>query len=80
MTLSEKYWLTILLTICRYLSIVLLIGPAGFIFAGYFTHNWLWYLGLISWPLTIMLGVVNMRYLQILLKTKKLGWSKIMEE
>lgn len=80
MSFSEKYWLTILLTICRYLSIVLIVGPAGFALAGYYLHNWMWYLGLAAWPLTIMIGIVNMRYLHLLFKTKKLEWSKILED
>lgn len=79
MSLGEKYWLTILLVFCRYFSVMLIIGPAAFIPVGYYI-NWLWYLGLIIWPLTIMIGIVNMRYLRILTKKFKLGCHQIMED
>lgn len=79
MSLNEKYWLTILLIFGRYLSIILLVGPVGFILAGYY-FNWLWYLGLIGWPLTFMIGLTNFRYLSLLTKKYKLGWHQVMED
>ena len=79
MSLGEKYWLTILLVFCRYLSVMLFVGPAGFVLAGYYI-NWLWYLGCLIWPLTIMIGMVNLRYLRILSKKHKLGSNQILED
>ena len=72
MTITEKYWLTILLTICKYLIFVFFIGPAGFCWAGYYIDK-MWYLGLIIWPLTIMLGCVNLRYIRFIYKDKDLN-------
>ena len=78
MTISEKYWLTILITFCRYLSIIMMGSGVLFILGGYYISYW-FYLGLIIWPLFIMWGVVNFKYLRATVKANKLEFSKILE-
>lgn len=78
MTFREKYWLTILLTFCRYASIMMMILPMGFAMAGKYI-NQLWYFGLLLWPLTIMWGIVNLKYIEVLFKTKNLRWNDILK-
>lgn len=79
MNIGEKYWLTILLTLCRYLSIIMMGSGILFVFAAYYITEW-FYLGLIVWPLLVMWGVVNMKYLRILERTYRLDFSKIVEK
>ena len=79
MNLGEKYWLTILLTFCTYISILMMGSGIGFILLGYFYNSW-FYLGLASWPLFIMLGVVNIKFLRIVTKMNNLQFSKIMSD
>lgn len=78
MTISEKYWLTILITFCRYLSIIMMGSGVLFILGGYYISYW-FYLGLIIWPLFIMWGVVNFKYLRATVKANRLEFSKILE-
>lgn len=78
MTISEKYWYTILLTFCRYISVLMIGSGALFILAGYYVSNW-FYLGLVVWPLLIMWGVVNFKYVRAMIKANKLEFSKILE-
>lgn len=79
MNINEKYWLTILLMLCRYLSIIMMGSGILFVIAAYYITEW-FYLGLIVWPLLVMWGVVNMKYLRILERTYRLDFSKIVEK
>lgn len=79
MNLSEKYWYTILITFCRYLSIIMMGGCVAFIPLGYYINQW-FYLGLVVWPLFIMWGIVNMAYLKAITRVNKLQLHKIMEK
>ena len=76
MTLTEKYWMTIWFVFLRYLSILLILSGIGWILAGYYASPW-WYLGLFSWPLFIMLAVVNLKYICVLTKYHGLEFSKL---
>lgn len=76
MTLTEKYWLTLLFVFLRYLSILMFGSGIGFIIAGLLVSPW-WYLGLASWPLFIMVGVVNMVYICALSKHNKLQFRYV---
>lgn len=76
MTLTEKYWLTMLFVFLRYLSILLFISGVGFIIAGILANPW-WFIGLASWPLAIMIGVVNMVYICALTKHHRLQFRHI---
>ena len=78
MNITEKYWLTILLTFCRYVSIIMIGGGAGFIPLGIYVSPW-FFIGLAVWPLLIMWGVVNLRYVRALVKVNRLEFSKITE-
>ncbi len=71
MTLSEKYWLTVLLTFLRYISILMIGSGGAFLFVGYYVNKW-FYLLLITWPFLIMWGVVNLRYLRAVHKKYEL--------
>ena len=79
MKLYEKYWLTILFTFLRYFSFLMFLSGVGFIIAGKLVNNW-FYLGLASWPLFIMLGIVNLRYIRVLARHYNLIGSKIAVE
>lgn len=79
MNIGEKYWLTILVTFCRYLSILMMGSGIGFIIAGYYVNPW-FYAGLATWPLFIMWGIVNINYLRAMVKTYRLEFSKILEK
>ena len=79
MKLYEKYWLTILFTFLRYFSFLMFLSGIGFIIAGKLVNNW-YYLGLASWPLFIMLGIVNLRYIRVLARHYNLIGSKIAVE
>lgn len=79
MNLSEKYWLTLLLTFCRYLSILMMGSGVSFLLLGYYIDKW-FYVGLATWPLFIMWGIVNIKYLRAITKMNKLELSKIMEK
>ncbi len=70
MTISEKYWKTIFLTFLRYFSILFIISGVAFIIAGRIASPW-YYMGLLSWPLFIMLGIVNLKYIHILSKVNR---------
>ena len=76
MTLAEKYWMTVFLTFLRYFSILMMISGVAFILAGHFVNPWI-YLGLFSWPLFIMWGIVNLRYIRAITKVHRLEFSKI---
>ena len=76
LTLTEKYWLTILFVFLRYFSILMYGSGIGFIIAGILVSPW-WYLGLASWPLFIMIGVVNMVYICALTKHHRLQFRHI---
>jgi hypothetical protein len=65
MSIGEKYWRAVLLTFLRYLSILMIISGVGFIIAGRIASPW-FYMGLLSWPLFIMLGCVNLKYIYII--------------
>ena len=78
MNISEKYWLTILITFCRYLSILMMGSGVAFILLGAFVNPW-FFVGLTSWPLFIMWGIVNIRYLHLVTKARNLEFSKILE-
>ena len=75
MSISETYWRTIFLTILRYLSVLMIISGAAFIIAGLLANPW-YYMGLLSWPLFIMLGVVNLKYIQLFAKVNKIELDK----
>lgn len=70
MTISEKYWKTIFFTFLRYFSVLMIISGVAFIIAGRLASPW-YYMGLLSWPLFIMLGVVNLKYIYILSKVNR---------
>ena len=70
MSISDKYWKTIFLTILRYLSILMIISGVAFIIAGWIASPW-YYMGLLAWPLFIMLGAVNLRYIHIFAKVNR---------
>ena len=76
MTLSEKYWLTVLLAFCRYISILMIGGGTPFFLLGYYINKW-FYLGLTIWPLLIMWGIINFRFIRVLEKAYKVELSKI---
>ena len=76
-SIAEKYWLTVFLTFLRYLSVLMIISGAAFIIAGYLASPW-FYMGLLAWPLFIMLGVVNLRYIHVLTKVNKVELNKIL--
>ena len=78
MSIREKYWFTVLFMFCRYISIVLMGSCVGFILAGYYINPW-FYAGLAVWPLFLMWGIVNIRYIHALTKKNKLEFSKILE-
>lgn len=76
MTLTEKYWLTLLFVFLRYLSILMFGSGIGFIIAGILVNPW-WFIGLSSWPLFIMVGVVNLVYICALTKHHRLQFRYI---
>ena len=76
MSLGEKYWLTVLITFCRYFSVIMMASGVVFVLLGYYVNRW-YYIGLISWPLFIMWGIVNVNYLRAITKMKGLELSKI---
>ena len=76
MTLTEKYWLTLLFVLLRYTSILMFLSGIGFILAGWLANPW-WYLGLASWPLFIMIGVTNLVYICALTKHHRLQFRNI---
>ncbi len=78
MTISEKYWMTILFTFLRYLSIILMGSGVGFILLGLYVNYW-FYAGLAVWPLFLMWGIVNIKYIRALTKVNKLEFSKILD-
>lgn len=78
MTISEKYWFTILFTFCRYLSVLMMGSGIAFILTGYYISKW-FYLGLALWPLFIMWGIVNFKYVRAMIKVNRLEFSKILE-
>lgn len=76
MTLTEKYWLTLLFVFLRYVSIMMFLSGVGFILAGWLASPW-WYIGLASWPLFIMIGVTNLVYIAALTKHHRLQFRNI---
>ena len=76
MSLGEKYWTEILYTFLRFFSILLIISGIGFIIAGWLSNPW-FYMGLLSWPLFIMLGAVNLKYVHLLEKRNRIQLDKI---
>ena len=79
MTISEKYWKTIFLTLLRYFSILFIISGVAFIIAGRIASPW-YYMGLLSWPLFIMLGIVNLKYIHILSKVNRDELNNILNQ
>jgi len=77
MRLAEKYWLTILMMLCRYFSIVMFMSGIAFILLGVYLNHW-WFTGLASWPLFIMLGITNLKYIRAIEKSNNLEFSKIL--
>lgn len=78
MTLSEKYWLTIFFTFLRYFSILMMGSGIAFILLGYYLNPW-YYAGLAAWPLFIMWGIVNFRYIAALTRFHRLEFSRVEE-
>ena len=78
MNIREKYWLTILLYFCRYLSILMMGSGVAFILLGYY-YNYMFYFGLATWPLFLMWGIVNIKYIRALTKVNRLEFSKILD-
>ena len=78
MSISEKYWLTILFAFLRYLSIIMMGSGVAFILLGYY-FNYYFYFGLVIWPLLLMWGIVNFKYIRALTKVNKLEFRKILE-
>ena len=79
MKLSDKYWLTILFTFCRYFSIIMFLSGIAFIIAGCLVNPW-YFTGLAAWPLFIMLGIVNLRYIRLLARHYKLVGPHILDD
>lgn len=77
MRLAEKYWLTILMMFCRYFSILMFMSGIAFILLGVYLNRW-WFTGLASWPLFIMLGITNLKYIRAIEKSNNLEFSKIL--
>ena len=78
MSISEKYWLTILFAFLRYLSIIMMGSGVAFILLGYY-FNYYFYFGLAIWPRLLMWGIVNFKYIRALTKVNKLEFRKILE-
>ena len=78
MTISEKYWLTIFFCFLRYLSIIMMGSGVAFILLGHYI-NYLFYFGLATWPLFIMWGIVNIKYIRAIIKARRLEFSKILD-
>ncbi len=76
MRMSEKYWLTILFTVLRYLSIIFIMSGGAFVVLGVVINPW-WFCGLGAWPLFIMLGIVNLYYIRALTKLYRLELTRI---
>lgn len=79
MSLREKYWFTILLVFGRYISILMMIAPFAFAIVGRYVDKF-WYLGLLVWPLMIMWALVNLRYIRLIFRIKRLEWTDILED
>ena len=77
MSIAEKYWKTIFYTLLRYFSVLMIISGVAFIIAGWLANPW-YYMGLLSWPLFIMLGAVNLKYIHILTKVNRDQLDKIL--
>ena len=75
MNIASKYWRAILYTFLIYFSILLIISGAAFIIVGRLISPW-YYFGLFAWPLFIMLGIVNLRYIAIMSKVNKQELNK----
>lgn len=71
MSLSERYWKTVFYTFLQYFSFLMFLSGIGFIIAGRVVNSW-YYMGLFSWPLFIMLGIVNLKYIRLLAKENRL--------
>ena len=78
MSLTEKYWLTIFFVFLRYFSILMMLSGIAFILLGYYLNPW-FYTGLASWPLFLMWGVVNFRYIRALTKFHRLEFCRVEE-
>ena len=78
MSISEKYWMTILFSFLRYLSIIMMGSGVAFILLGYYFHYY-FYFALAIWPLFLMWGIVNIKYIRALTKVNKLEFRKILE-
>ena len=77
MSITEKYWLTVLMMLCRYFSIIMFMSGIAFIITGVYVNH-LWFIGLASWPLFIMLGITNLQYIRAVEKSNGLQFSKIL--
>ena len=75
MSISENYWRSIFTTLLSYLSILMIMSGAAFIIAGRIASP-LYYMGLLAWPLFIMLGIVNLRYIGIISRTNRQNLKK----
>ena len=53
----------------------MIISGVGFIIAGWIQSPW-YYMGLLSWPLFIMLGAVNLKYIHIYSKMNRQELNK----
>lgn len=76
--MGERYWYAIWITFCRYISIMMMLSGVVFILLGHYINNWL-YLGLLAWPLFIMWGIVNIRFLRAVARSKRVDYSSYFE-
>ena len=68
--MCERYWRSILFAFLKYISLLMILSGVGFIIAGRIASPW-FYMGLLSWPLFIMLGCVNLKYIYMIGKEEK---------
>ena len=76
MTLTEKYWLSIFFAFLRYLSILMMMSGIVFIILGHYISIW-FYMGLFSWPLLMMWGVVNLRCINAYIKNNHMSFYRL---
>ena len=77
MTIGEIYWKSVFIALLGYISILMMISGAAFIIAARLASPW-FYMGLLSWPLFIMLGSVNLRYIRIMSKANREQLKRIL--
>ena len=78
MEIKDKYWLTMLFMFLRYISIIMMGSGVAFILLGIYINPW-FFAGLAAWPLFLMWGITNIKYIHALTKKNKLEFSKILE-